>query len=89
MDFGNLAAIQCKDPAHPGTAGSDYEYFTLASDGGCILGHKTTYVRKKREVKCFNTDNTITHQVENCPCDREDYECAPCFTEDFWENWGT
>ncbi len=44
--------------------------------GKCLLGHKVTYTRRKREAACFNPqklETAVTH--DNCACTEEDFEC--------------
>jgi hypothetical protein len=79
LDFTGLHEPQCKNPDNPDTAESDYEKWT-ANDGRigkeCLMGHKTIYIRKKRESQCYNgllfERKTI---IEHCDCTESDYEC--------------
>jgi hypothetical protein len=79
VDFSGLHEPQCRNPDIPDTAESDYETWT-PNDGrsgkACHMGHKTIYIRKKRESKCFN-GQTLERKtiVEHCECSDADYEC--------------
>ena len=78
INFGN-AFPQCRNPNSPDSANSDYEKWS-PSDGRagreCLLGHKITIVRKKRESRCIN-DETFQRKivVQNCECTEDDYQC--------------
>ena len=79
VDFSGLHEPQCKNADSPDIPESDYERWT-PNDGktghGCLLGHKTIYIRRKREAKCYNGllfERKIVS--ENCDCIEEDYEC--------------
>jgi hypothetical protein len=84
VDFSGLHEPQCRNPDIPDTIESDYEKWT-PNDGRsgkeCHMGHKTIYIRRKRESKCFNGQTfekkTI---VEHCECSEFDYECDFGFT---------
>ena len=75
---------QCRNPDIPDTTESDYEKWT-PNDGrigrDCLMGHKTIYVRRKRDSQCYNglsfERKTI---VEHCDCSENDYECDFGFT---------
>lgn len=42
----------------------------------CLLGRKQVYERRIPHVNCFNGRNYDRPiSVENCPCDRSDFEC--------------
>lgn len=79
LDFSGLHEPQCRNPDMPDTQESDYEKWT-PNDGragkDCLMGHKTIYIRRKRESKCFNG---LTFErksiVEHCDCSESDYEC--------------
>jgi hypothetical protein len=79
IDFSGLHEPQCRNPDIPDTNESDYEKWT-PNDGrignDCLMGHKTIYIRRKRESKCYNgltfERKTI---VEHCDCTESDYEC--------------
>ncbi len=88
VDFSNLADTKCTGEDVPDTTTSSYETWTAKDpDGeqGCLLGSKTTYVRRKPNVKCFNADADIQHDTINCTCEREDYECDDGYSvQQFW-----
>jgi hypothetical protein len=86
VDFSGLHEPQCRNPDTPDTAESDYEKWS-PNDGrvgtSCLMGHKTIYIRRKRESKCYNgltfERKTI---VEHCDCTESDYECDFGFARD-------
>ena len=68
---GNFAAFQ--DPT-----GTDYEYFTPngKTSPECLLGAKTTYIRRKRAAQCFNPQHfEYIANYEACKCTEDDWEC--------------
>lgn len=79
LDFSGLHEPQCRNPDMPDTNESDYEKWT-PNDGRlgreCLMGHKTIYIRRKRESQCYNG---LTYErktiVEHCDCSEMDYEC--------------
>jgi Sortilin, neurotensin receptor 3,/Sortilin, neurotensin receptor 3, C-terminal len=79
LDFTGLHEPQCRNPDNPDSSDSDYEKWT-PNDGRmgheCLMGHKTIYIRRKRESQCYNGQlferKTI---VEHCDCTEDDYEC--------------
>lgn len=79
IDFTSLHEPQCKNADQPDTKESDYEKWTPNDGRGgkeCLLGHKVTYIRRKREAQCYNgLDFERKILVENCQCTEEDYEC--------------
>ena len=78
LDFSSLHQRVCKGVDSPNTEESDFEYWTpngLVSST-CLLGSKITYVRKKRESKCFNGEEfERINLIEKCECTEEDWEC--------------
>lgn len=79
VDFTSLHEPQCRNPDTPGSSDSDYEYWT-PNDGRagreCLMGHKTIYVRRKREAQCYN--GILFERktsVEHCSCTEDDYQC--------------
>ncbi len=79
VDFTLLHKPQCRNPMYPNTSSSDYETWT-PNDGrmghDCILGKKLIYVRRKRDVECFNGEDLEKKTVvEKCNCTDDDYEC--------------
>ncbi len=79
LDFSSLHEPQCRNPENPDTAESDYEKWTPNDGRGgkdCLLGHKVTYIRRKREALCYNgLDYEKKITIENCHCTEDDYEC--------------
>jgi len=79
IDFTGLHEPQCRNPERPGSSDSDYETWS-PNDGRagreCLMGHKTIYIRRKREAQCYNgllfERKTV---VEHCECTENDYEC--------------
>lgn len=77
LDFSGLADKPCqynKDSS----AESDYVPWTPKhpyQDDDCLFGHKSTYLRKKTDRKCYNVQSLqrLMHR-ENCACRREDFE---------------
>lgn len=57
LDFSSLHEPACKNPDEPGSSNSDYELWT-ANDGRsgskCLMGHVSSYTRKKRDSECYN-----------------------------------
>ena len=79
VDFTGLHEPQCRNPDNPDSSESDYEKWS-PNDGRagheCLMGHKTIYVRRKREAQCYNGqifERKTT--VEHCNCTEDDYEC--------------
>ena len=60
----------------PDTEESDFEYFTPTTyDGGCLMGRKVKYPRRKRLSRCFvgpMEEKPIL--ISACPCTEEDFE---------------
>jgi len=58
---------------------SEYEEWTTVdglNDQACILGHNTTYLRRKQTAVCWNDETTEPIvKVVNCPCTADDWEC--------------
>jgi len=79
VDFTGLHEPQCRNPDNPDTTASDYEKWT-PNDGRtgheCLMGHKTIYIRRKRDSQCYNG---LTFErkatIEHCDCTEDDYEC--------------
>lgn len=80
IDFAQLHEAQCKGADSPGTQNSDYELWS-PNDGRhgeskCFLGQTTTYVRRKKDAKCFNgEDHEPVVQRSPCVCTELDFEC--------------
>jgi len=79
VDFGELHERTCQGYDAPDSQASDYETWSPSDGrlgGKCLMGHKVTYTRRKREAQCFNPEE-IEHQSfqEHCACVIEDFEC--------------
>lgn len=80
LDFESLHTRECAGHYKPNSASSDYELWTMHSsrNSGCIMGRKTTIIRKKQGVRCFNSDKFLTTITSSrCLCTPTDFECAP------------
>ena len=89
FDFDSAKGRYCAGISTPGTASSDYEYFTPRSyysqeTGGerCLLGKIVKYVRKKAGAECWQdvpssaTDSFVLPTfTKRCGCTFDDYEC--------------
>jgi len=78
LDFMPVHQKWCQYPDKPGKDESDYELWTPNGkiSPGSLMGHKTTYVRRKREAQCFNNEEWDRwYFFEICECTEEDYEC--------------
>jgi hypothetical protein len=79
LDFSALHQRVCVGVDAPGTEASDYEEWTHSDErmeGKCYLGHKISYVRRKRDHECFNPEQfERVVNMEHCPCTEEDFEC--------------
>ena len=78
LDFTTLHERACQLPKRPNTPESDYETYTpnghISPD--CLMGHKTTYVRRKRDAQCFNSETfDAWYSFSHCECTEEDWEC--------------
>ena len=78
IDFSESNPRQCKLQNLAGDDTSDYEIFVPHGFKGdkCILGRKTSYVRRKPEMECYNgmeIDRIV--KIELCECSIQDYEC--------------
>jgi photosystem II stability/assembly factor-like uncharacterized protein len=76
LDFSGFTERLCKHDDDPKK--SDYnvwsaKYPELPDD--CLFGHKSQYLRKKNDRKCYNDVKMKSlFKMENCPCGRQDYE---------------
>ncbi|SCW04358.1 LAFE_0H11782g1_1 [Lachancea fermentati] len=54
------------------------------NDGKCLKGAKRKFRRRKQDAKCLVRELYENAKIieETCPCDEEDYECAPEFVPD-------
>jgi hypothetical protein len=87
IDFSSLHEPQCRNPDSPDTDSSDYETWT-PNDGRlgqeCLMGKKTTYVRRKRKAECYNgLDFERKTEVKHCDCSDDDYECDYGFARSY------
>lgn len=78
IDFASLHERACRLPNKPDDENSDYEKWSpngVISEN-CLMGHQTTYIRRKRDAQCFNPEeiDQVFSQV-NCQCTEEDWEC--------------
>jgi hypothetical protein len=83
IDFMNVHQRWCERPDKPDTDGSDYELWTPNGriSPQCLMGHKTTYVRRKRDAACFNNEEWDRwYYFEICQCTEEDWECDVGFS---------
>ena len=85
LDLSKVHTRVCSGHWEPGSADSDYEYWTPInfSEDQCVMGAKIRYIRRKRDVKCFNPrefDNVS--DVQSCPCTEEDWNCIYGFILD-------
>jgi hypothetical protein len=77
LDFSGFSDRVCKhDPENPNK--SDYYLWSpkhpLQPDG-CLFGHVSQYLRKKKDRKCYNDLKLQPlYGKEDCSCTREDYE---------------
>lgn len=53
-----MAQRVCQGVDRPGDDDSDYELFTPGDAVGsdCLMGHTTSYVRRKADAMCFSKD---------------------------------
>ena len=58
IDFSKFHPRECKEFEQPTRDTSDYEYWSPHSSKNkkCLMGHRTTYIRKKPMARCFNPD---------------------------------
>lgn len=78
VDFDSLHERTCRDPEHPDDPNSDYEKWSpngVVSEK-CLMGHQSTYIRRKRDARCWNPEQWDRwFSFENCECTEEDWEC--------------
>ncbi|GME79099.1 unnamed protein product [[Candida] boidinii] len=79
IDFQNTFKRQC-DISNPNS--KDFEYWSPKhplSSTDCLLGHKTSYLRRRLGVKdCFIGAAPLSKSYKtslNCECTRQDFEC--------------
>eukprot|EP01017_Pseudomicrothorax_dubius_P033038 TRINITY_DN4383_c0_g1_i5.p1 TRINITY_DN4383_c0_g1~~TRINITY_DN4383_c0_g1_i5.p1 ORF type:complete len:268 (+),score=51.92 TRINITY_DN4383_c0_g1_i5:110-913(+) len=80
LDFSSLHKRTCLGNDDPGVANSDYEIWSPRGPEECLLGHKISYVRRKRDSECFNPEEWDRPQrISFCACKEEDWECDSGF----------
>ncbi len=79
VDFTVVHQRPCQGLDAPGTQFSDYELWNPSDGrpgGHCLMGHTTTYVRRKQASECYIPDNVPAPRiVSHCQCTVHDYEC--------------
>ncbi|KAK0612991.1 hypothetical protein B0T17DRAFT_511348 [Bombardia bombarda] len=78
LDFSRFSERVCKFDADDARK-SDYEVWSPSHPkqaNGCLFGHKSQYLRKKEDRKCYN-DGKLgqLYGKEDCTCLRQDFEC--------------
>mmetsp|Transcript_255 Transcript_255/g.615 ORF Transcript_255/g.615 Transcript_255/m.615 type:complete len:883 (-) Transcript_255:90-2738(-) len=83
VDFtGRFFDTECGGFEAPDTDGSDFETWTPRNVAqGCVLGQRTTYIRRKADHECLHLDSHPIRKLKTdpCPCQEEDFECDDCF----------
>ncbi|KAK5990777.1 Vacuolar protein sorting/targeting protein 10 [Cladobotryum mycophilum] len=76
LDFTGLTDKPCE---YKKDGDSDYYLWSPKHpllDNDCLFGHVVKYLRKKSDRKCYNKQDIKRNvEVQNCECDRRDYEC--------------
>jgi len=67
INFENLYDRKCRED-------KDYEIWKPHNIDQCIMGRKTSYIRKKPGSECYS-ELKVTSHTENCECTANDYEC--------------
>jgi len=79
VDFSQIHPRHCIGEDAPGTEQSDYELFVPSDqrpEGQCLMGHTSSYVRRKADRACYNTLNVALPTFRtNCACTAADFEC--------------
>ena len=78
IDFSSLHKRNCQGIESPDDFDSDYELWSPNDEANpkCLMGKRVTYLRRKREAECFNTQQFERKLfIENCECTEEDWEC--------------
>lgn len=85
VDLGKVFNHNCTDDDYKRWSPADA---TIGKHRNCLLGHKEIYQRRMINSNCYNSrefQRIIT--VENCGCDRKDYQCDFGFKPDTsWSN---
>jgi hypothetical protein len=81
VSFDNIYSRTCTGWTVPLPVNSDYELWS-PNASQCILGHVSTFVRRRRDVLCAHPAafTNATASVVNCKCVAADFTCAYCFT---------
>eukprot|EP01129_Flabellula_baltica_P006302 TRINITY_DN2345_c0_g1_i1.p1 TRINITY_DN2345_c0_g1~~TRINITY_DN2345_c0_g1_i1.p1 ORF type:complete len:755 (-),score=150.26 TRINITY_DN2345_c0_g1_i1:23-2287(-) len=83
LNFDSVHERFCSGWDKPEEIGSDYELWEPSDSKGdmCLLGRRTSYVRRKRDSNCLNPPDFVSrkHVLQNCSCTAENYECDYCF----------
>lgn len=78
LDFSELFGRKCVLDPTSATI-SDFEQWspTTLNDKECVLGHRTTYWRRKASRKCYIGEDykPPPSKTTNCECDDDDFEC--------------
>ncbi|XP_029186888.2 sortilin-related receptor-like [Acropora millepora] len=70
IDLRKVLGAPCRDEDYKRWVPSDEQ------NGTCLLGRKMTYERRIAHAHCYNGYDYDRPLVqENCPCDREDFQC--------------
>lgn len=88
VDFRGLHdESQCNGIDAPDTELSDFETWTPHdSHSNCLLGHVTSYVRRKRDHRChISKEHNPILKVEHCACTIYDFECDFGYKRDLSE----
>lgn len=76
LDFSSLHERACQLPDKPNDPNSDYETWSPNGRNDCLMGHQTTYVRRKREAECYNHEEFDRwYAYRNCECTEDDWDC--------------
>ncbi|KAJ2797985.1 vacuolar protein sorting/targeting protein PEP1, partial [Coemansia helicoidea] len=78
IDFGQAWSRQCSVDARDPKANGDLEAFVLNAhgDSGCVMGHRSDYVRRKPGAQCAMRQTTVLlPRQEDCECAAHDFEC--------------
>lgn len=86
VDFSVLRTRACEGIDAAGSSHSDYELWSPndgRSEGACLMGHTTTYVRRKQASECYIPQMAQKPRlVANCACTEADFECDAGYVRD-------
>jgi hypothetical protein len=78
VDFADLHERKCSGHDNVQSPTSDFELWTPTSQNAaqCLMGRRTSYVRRKADTLCFN-DVEFERPVstEHCQCTARDFQC--------------